>query len=205
MSLIDDGIQLFLGKLRRVDVIGKRKYAAGGAHFNNVSAILVVETHGVTSLIRSVDHTAQGIALFPEKPLPETAAMIAMAPRRANGVHGDEHARPGYHSFANGVAQTNIEIVAGAYISHGSEARHEGYARVRAGVQRLLGNGFLQAVYSVLFPIVRIHRREVRVGVDEAGQECGVSKIDGFGAGGNDCLCADTGNFSVCDDNQAGT
>src|SRR5258708_7209723 len=76
---------------------------------------------------------------------------------------------------------------------------------VNLRVGRLLGNDFLQADYCVSFPISRIHRREVRVGVAEAGEECVISKTDGFGAGGNDCLCPDTGIFSVCKYNQAGT
>src|SRR5258706_4226961 len=72
-------------------------------------------------------------------------------------MHGDEHARARHNAIANGVAQTDVEIVVGADVAHGGEASHEGHARVDARVQRLFCDRFLQKVESALFPIVRIH------------------------------------------------
>src|SRR4029077_7708445 len=92
VSLVDDGVQFFLSELRGVHIVGERMDAARRAHLNYVGAILVIEPHGVTSLIRPVDDTVQGIALFSEKPLAETAAMVAMAACRAKRVYSDEHA-----------------------------------------------------------------------------------------------------------------
>ncbi len=140
--------------MRSIYVVGERQDTAGSTYLNHVCAILVVKAHGVTSLIWSIDYTIQRIGLPSEEAGTKATAVVTMAAGRAERVHGNEHARPGHDTVANGVAQADIEKVAGANVTHGSETGHEGDAGVCAGVQGPFGNRFLQAVDQVLLPIV---------------------------------------------------
>src|SRR2546423_7576324 len=143
MGLVDNGIELGLSELWSVHVIGERKHPSGGANFDDVGAVFVIEAHGVTRLIGAIDDAIERIAFFAEEAGAETAGEITVASRRTESVYGDEHARTRNDTIANGIAQPYIEILVGAHIAHGGESSHQGDAGVGAGVQSLLRDGFL--------------------------------------------------------------
>src|ERR1700730_15458406 len=68
VSLINDSVQLFLGKLRRVYIVRFGQDSSGSADFDDVRAVLVIKAHCIARLFRTVDHTTQRIA-FGEKSL----------------------------------------------------------------------------------------------------------------------------------------
>ena len=132
----------------------------------------------------------------------KTILGIAVAAGGTECVHGDQHARAGDIAIANGVAQANVEEVAGADVTDGGEACHQGDACVDAGVESLLGDSFLQGVEASLLVVVGIGKGEMRVGINEAGEQRGIAKFDDLRAGGNGGVGADGSDFSAGDDDQ---
>ena len=106
------------------------------------------------------------------------------ARRRERGPD-DLEARPRNDALVDGVAQGDV-VVAGAF---GLEVPHRGEAVLEADLQRPHGAG--DAVGRVLLEdlLVVLDRRrvalekDVRVGVDQAGQEHPVAEVDDAGAG----------------------
>jgi len=124
MGFVNDGVEFFLGELRRIHIIGGRKNAAGGADLDHVRAVLVVKADGIASFIRAVNHPFQRARLVAEKALAKTILKIAVATRSTQGMHRDKHAWSRHNTITNGIAQANIEIIAGTDVANGSEAGH---------------------------------------------------------------------------------
>jgi hypothetical protein len=85
------------------------------------------------------------------------------------------------------------------------ESGQERDARVDAGIELLLGDGFLELIELALLPVVGVHHREVRVRVDEAGEQRGVAEIDDLSASGYGRAGTGGGDFIVGDDDEAGS
>src|SRR4029078_12313253 len=98
----------------------------------------------------------------------------------------------------DGVAQPEAEVVAGADVAHGGEARLEGLLRVHAGVKGLLRRLAHDALEEVEVEVLARLEGEVDVGVDEAGQQRDVAEVDDLRAGGDGDV--DAGNAVAGDD-----
>ena len=105
VRLIHQRVQLGLGQLRRIDIVGERENAAGGAGLDHVGAILDVESHRLARLVGAVDYALLNAGLPPEDAEREAAPSVAVSAGSAQGVNGYQHARPGDHARIDGVAQ----------------------------------------------------------------------------------------------------
>ena len=69
VRFVNDGVELFLRELRRIDIVGGREYAAAGAGLDHVGAVLVHQPHRVSRLIRAIDHALRGSGLVSKQAL----------------------------------------------------------------------------------------------------------------------------------------
>ena len=125
-----------------------------------------------------------------------------MSAGRADGVDRNDHAWAGNVAAADGIAQSDVQIIVRSDVTNARKASHQRDTRVHAGIQRLFCDCFLQQIELALLPVVGIHRGFVRVRVDESRQQRGIAKIDDLGARGNGGACSDSGNFPVGHDHQ---
>ena len=102
----------------------------------------------------------------------------------AEGVDGNEHARAGNLAGGDGVAQADIDEIAGPHIAHSGKTRHQGPAHDIDGIESALRDVLLEVVQFLHAVIALVRVSEVRVRVDQAGEQRGVAEIDGLGAGG---------------------
>ena len=121
----------------------------------------------------------------------------------AEGVDGNQHTWTGNLAGGDSVAQADIDEIAGPHIADGGEARHEGTAHDIDGVQRSLRDVFLEVVQFLDAVVTLVGVSEVRVRVDEDGEQRGIAQIDDFGAGGKCRVCADCGDLTVNHDDEA--
>jgi len=56
VGFVDQSVQFGLGELRRIDIIGQRKDAAGGARLDHVCSMVDVVAYGEPRLVGAVDH-----------------------------------------------------------------------------------------------------------------------------------------------------
>ena len=104
-----------------------------------------------------------------------------MAAGRADGVRGRDHARTDDHAVVDGVAQSDVDEVAGADIAHRGEARFERALRVQRGRVRLLDRKAQHLLVERLVEILLKLAVQVRMRVDEARQQRRVAEIDHLG------------------------
>ena len=127
-----------------------------------------------------------------------------MAAAGADGVAGDEHARPRHAAGVDGVAQADVDEVIAAEVAHEGEAGHQRAVRALGRLDCALGDLLLEVVELVGLPVARGFARQMRVRVHEAGQERRVAKVDDLRAGGRRGLGADGGDLVAVDDDDAG-
>ena len=94
-----------------------------------------------------------------------------------------EHARALGNAGVDGVAQSDVDEVLGADVAHRREARRECAPRVLRTIERLLGRETHHAVVDAAVVVLLELRGQVRVRIDEAWQQCGVSEVDHARAG----------------------
>jgi hypothetical protein len=164
-----------LGELRHIDIVGGGEDSAAGAGLDHVGAVLDVEADGTACFVGVVDDAFFGSGLLAEKTVAETALVVAVTACGPDCVRGDKHARTGDDAAVDAVAKADVDEVAGADITHGGEACHQGFARVRGGADGEFSDRHLEA-FQGLAVIVRVElHAEVSVGVDETGREGGVA------------------------------
>jgi len=105
-------------------------------------------------------------------------------------VHRGQDARTLGDARIDGVAQAHIDEVVRANIAHGGEPRLQSPSRVHGGVHGLLGGKAHQAVVDEVVIVLLELEREMRVRVDEAGENRRITQIDDprarGGCGGSD-------------------
>ena len=122
----------------------------------------------------------------------------------ADGVDGDQHPRAGNLAGGNGVAQTDIDVIARSHIANRREAGHKSAAHDIDGIQRALRDIFLEGVQFPDAVVALVWVSQVRVRIDQAGEEGGIAEIDGFGAGGECRLGAGGDDLTIGDHDEAG-
>ena len=92
---------------------------------------------------------------------------------------------PGTTPALMALRRPDVDEVAAAQIAYRGEAGHQRIARVHGGADGPLRDGTPQAQQRGAV-VIRVERvRQVRVGVDEAWQQRGVSQVDHRGPGRN--------------------
>ena len=144
------------------------KHAAGGANLDHISAVF----NDLADFVLHAFHAVRRAIGF-GVPFVRQQVLVAVASgdreRRAAGV--DTRARN--HAFIDGVAQRDIGIAAGAYIAHRGESGFQRDARILGADERFFGNRDSQ----LLVAKVRIES-EMRVGINQSGQQRSVGQID---------------------------
>src|SRR3954451_6984635 len=104
VRFINNGVQLFLRKLRRVHIVGWRENATARTGLDDVSAIFVGEPDRVARLIGAIDYAFHRPGFVREQTGAESGGVIAVSTGRTDGMDGHEHARTRNLAAANGVA-----------------------------------------------------------------------------------------------------
>src|SRR6202000_298439 len=91
-----------------------------------------------------------------------------------------QNARADDPTVVDGIAQADVDVITGAEVADAREAGVDGLARVRGSEQRLLRRLAHEGLVEVEVVVVARLPGEVDVGVDEAGEERGVTEIDDF-------------------------
>jgi len=124
-----------------------------------------------------------------------------MAAGGAERDAGGEDARTVGEAAIDGITEPDVDPLGGADVAHGREAGQQRDARDGAGFKGLLGGRGAQVV---IFGQIAVHAERVgqmRVRVDQAGQQSGVAQIHDFRAGGRGP--AHLGDLPVLNDDQA--
>jgi len=98
--------------------------------------------------------------------------IVAVAARRSDRVHGDQHPRARVEAGLGGLAEA---VVGPARVPHGGEALHEGLLHAAEG----LGRDQAGRVVAVLLRDVALDRADVHVRVGEARHQGAAVEIDG--------------------------
>jgi hypothetical protein len=202
VRLGDDGVHLLLGQLGDVHRIGQGEHAARGHELDEVGAILDLIAHRRAAFRRAVADPLDGAGRLDA--VRREGGLVGVPARRADGVVGDQHARPFRDPGVDGVAQAERHVVDRADVAHGGEAGLQGPPGVEGGVVGLLGGEAHDVLEEVAVPVVRHLHVEVDVGVDEAGQEGRVAEVDHPRAGRRRQVLADLGDVIPLDDHHAG-
>ena len=111
VGLVDQGRHLLGRQLRRVDLVGQREHAAGGAELDDVGPVLDLDTappRGSRPGPWAIPSAGPSLA---EQVVADPVA-VGVAAAGAQGVHGDEHPRAGDQPAGDAVAQADVEEVA---------------------------------------------------------------------------------------------
>ena len=108
-----------------------------------------------------------------------------MAAGGSERVNRNQHSRPRNVSGVDGIAQPNIDEVGRPDIAYRGEAGHYGFARVGGGANRPFGDGPLQGKQRTAVIVgVELHG-QMRMRVNETGQQRGVAQVDHRGSLGS--------------------
>ena len=179
VRLVDDRVKLRGGELGRVNRIGEREHAAGRHHLDHVGAIFHLRADGGAALVGAVADPFQHAGGL--HPIDRKRITIRMAPGSPDAVDGGEDARPRDEPFRDRVAEPDVELVRGAEIADGREARVEELARVGGRVVRLLGRKAEQSLHLVPVVVAAALLGDVGMGVDEAREQRDVAEVHRLG------------------------
>ena len=136
VGLVDDRRQLLVGQLGGRDVVAERQDAAGGAHLDDVGAVLDVQANGLAALVRrrgGSPSRAPAPARTSSGGKPVLSQWPPVAPRayRATSMRG-----PGVRPVVDRVAQADVEVLLGADVANGREPGLERSSARRARRRR---------------------------------------------------------------------
>ena len=83
------------------------------------------------------------------------SGVVAMTSAGTQRVNGDEHTWPGNEAGADGVAQTDVDVVARADVADRRKTRHERTLGELRRPERRLCDGAAQPAHRVCVPVVR--------------------------------------------------
>ena len=138
------GVEFGLCELRGIDIVGQGQDAAGGAGLDDVGAVFDVVAHRQAGLVRTVDDAVGDAGFAAEDIGGEAGGGVAMPAGGAEGVDGNQHARAGNLAGGDGVAQADIDEIAGPHVADGGEAGHQGTAHDIDGVEGALRDVLLE-------------------------------------------------------------
>src|SRR5207248_1467090 len=185
------------------DFIRWRQDAAGHAELDDIGAVLDVVANGPASFFRIVDDAVFRSAFASEQTGPESILEIAVPAGRPYRVHRYQHARTRNHARRGGVSQPHVHETVACEIARGGDARHQRFFQILRGEQRLLRDGFLHRIENALAVIGGVHKRQMRVRIDEPGRQRDIAELDGSGAPRNRRVRADAGDARPNDHHHA--
>ncbi len=169
VRFVDHGVEFGLRQLRRIDVVGQRQHAAGGARLDDVGSIFYVEAHGQAHLVRTVGDPVLNSRFAAKEAMFEARGVVAMSAGGADGAGRHQHPWSRNFPRGDGIAEAHVEKIRRTHVAHRRESRHQRDASIDAGIERLLRDRFCQPVH-LLFPVIEfVSIGQMRVGVDEAG------------------------------------
>ncbi len=177
-----------------------RQHSASGKHFDVVHAVVRELANFLAHFPWAVRFTVVEIP-WKRDIRSETGHSTGPAGNCDVGA-GDEHARTHYVAFIDRVAKRDvIESTVDADIANGSETGFQRDARVGNGFEHDLGRRAFELRHGVAVAVMGAVS-EMRVAIDQAGEDRHFRKIDERCACGNGEVFADGFDFSVADDDR---
>src|SRR5271169_4059243 len=192
---VDGGLQFFRSEFLGVGIAAVSEYSAAGKNLDVIHSVMC-------QLADDLPHFPRAVGLAVAH-IPWQGDVGRKAGRRAspagNGHKGAGHEHAGTDNVAtiDGVAQSNVdEGTIRTYVTHRGETRFEHGTGVGHRLQRKLRGGLREKVQ--VLGIVRA-TGEMRVAVDETGEDGHFGEVDDFGVGRNANVIADSLDFAVAD------
>src|SRR6266849_2644576 len=88
VSFVDQGVELGLSELGRVDFVGQREHPTGGVYFDHVGAVLDVSPDRGARRVRAVDDRVWALM---RQQTSSDVHRVAVSTGGTDGVGGDEH------------------------------------------------------------------------------------------------------------------
>src|ERR1700687_3074372 len=151
VGFVDQGVELGLGGLGRVDLVRQRKNATGGVYFDHVGAVLDVSPHRGPRRVRAIDD------LFWALTRPHTSAdvhRVAVPTGGADRVGGDEHSWTDDRPLADRISHPHVHQLLSTEVANGGESGEERLSRALHPAEGSVWDGELEAVDPILFPIL---------------------------------------------------
>ncbi len=151
-----------------------RQNPGGGDHLDHICSVLDVEPHLLADLIDAVGDAGEVVELQ----IRGEPGYVGVAAGRADGQTGHLQSRANDLAGIDGLAQGDVDEFDGADVAAGGETGHQGAAGVDMGRD---GDVDGRLAEQPLVVVARL-RGDVCVGVDQAGQDSGVTQVEDGGA-----------------------
>ena len=175
VCLVDERFQFVKTVLSSADRIAFRQDPAGRASLDHIGAVLDLITHGGANLFRAVGDPVDRTKLHDAG---AKTIFVAVSAGDSNCMTSSFDARPGRPAFVDGFAQGHVVEASGsADVPHAGEAGHQSVARI-AHAQDPRERFIVFDRGHVAFGIAEHAPDQVRVRIDESGQQRHVAKID---------------------------
>ena len=200
VRFIDESVQLGLGQLRGVHLIRQREHPAGGVDFDQISAVLDVSSNRGTGRVRAIDDRVRALV---GQQAPAYVGGIAMPAGGADRMSGHQHSRTNDLPLADRVPQANVDELVSADVADGGKAGEQRSARAPDAGERPLRNRELEVVDAILLPVYGLLHGQMRMRIEETGQQGSVSKIEHLRPRRNRRPWSSGSNFPVTHHHQA--
>ncbi len=150
-GLGDQGVELLLGVLRRADLGLLGEHAAGRHDLDPIGAVLDLEAHQLADLGDAVGDAREVL----ETQVGREPGQVVVAAGRPHRQRRHQHARADHLAAVDGIAQGDVDELAGADVAHRGEARLEGAPRVDVGDHREVDRAAPEEVLVVVAALVR--------------------------------------------------
>ena len=173
--------EFFEGVLRGAGTVPFREHTPGGENLDDIDAVFHLSAHDVAKLIDAVgDLKVTFFRKHRDARLRREIVEVAVASGDGDARAAGDDARAGNQAVVDGVAQIDGEKRRGADIANGSESGFESFARVDHGEESVVEGCVLEAIDLV---VAIGASAEMRVAIDESGEDGGLGKIDHGGTG----------------------
>src|SRR5437016_13478557 len=131
MRFIHQGGHFHGRELRSVDFVSQRKNAAGNSGFDDIGAVLHLESNSLADLLRTIGNALAITGLMAKQHVTKASGTIEMATRRADSEGCYQHEWADNYSFVDRVSQGDVNEF-GATNESASESAHCGRASLHS-------------------------------------------------------------------------
>src|SRR5579859_2355327 len=169
-------------------------------NFDDICAIFYHPAHRFPDLFGAIRNAILDARLTAKQVVTIAGEIIRMSTRSTDAPHRHQHPWTDNGAVRDRIAQCDIDEITGSQIAHGRKAGHECLSDPDRRIERQFWRILSHALHLALVVAAGISPAEVSMSIDEAGQECGVPKIDNRRIGW-DC-CSWTNRFDLVSSHQ---